>query len=102
MAIFMKRRISINKKSKSDLDKFPMVECVWLDISADSSWQNFDTLKNKKLPTCITKGHLFSQTKGITRIFSEYSLKENSKTEIDEIGNTTIIPNSVIVEIKKI
>ena len=52
------------------------------------------------LATCVTKGHLLSQTKGVTRIFGDYSA--NEKGEIEEIGNTTIIPNSVIVNIKKI
>ena len=98
----MKRKIKINKKIKSDLEKYPMVECMWLDIVSDSSWQSVETLKNSKLAICITKGHLLSQSKGITRIFGDYSLKENSKTEIEEVGNTTIIPNSVIIEIKKI
>lgn len=98
----MKRKIKINKKIKSDLKKYPMVECRWLDIVSDASWQSMDNLKNTKLATCITKGHLLSQTKGITRIFGDYSLKDNLKTDIEEVGNTTIIPNSVIVEIKKI
>jgi hypothetical protein len=102
MGIFMKRKIKINKKIKSDLKKYPMVECRWLDIVSDASWQSMDNLKNTKLATCITKGHLLSQTKGITRIFGDYSLKDNSKTDIEEVGNTTVIPNSVIVEIKKI
>jgi len=44
---------------------------------------------------------LFSQSKGITKIFGDYSLSED-KTKIESIGNTTIIPNSVIKEIKKI
>jgi hypothetical protein len=48
----------------------------------------------------VTKGHLLSQSKGITRIFGDYSA--NEKGEIEEIGNTTIIPNSVIVSIEKI
>ena len=32
----------------------------------------------------------------------DYSLADEESGKIDEIGNTTIIPNSVIVEIKKI
>jgi len=50
----------------------------------------------------VVANNLLSQSKGITRIFGDYSLKDNSKTDIEEVGNTTIIPNSVIVEIKKI
>ena len=51
---------------------------------------------------CVTKGHLLTQKGGITRIFGDYSLADEESGKIDEIGNTTIIPNSVIVEIKKI
>ena len=35
------------------------------------------------------------------RIFGDYSYNDN-KTEIETIGNTTLIPNSVIKEIKKL
>lgn len=98
----MKKRINIKRKNKSitDIANYPMVSVEWLDIESNSAWQNLKELQNAKLPTCITKGHLFSQSKGITRIFGDYSLaKDNS---IDEIGNTTIIPTNVIIEIKKI
>jgi len=96
----LKRKITINKKAKNWQDKFPMVEAVWLDIVSESGWQDIDNLKDQKLATCVTKGHLLSQTKGVTRIFGDYST--NDKNEIEQIGNTTIIPNSVIVSIKKI
>ena len=58
--------------------------------------------KKAKLPVCVTKGHLLTQKGGITRIFGDYSLADEELGKIEEIGNTTIIPNSVIVEIKKI
>ena len=77
-----------------------MVEVVWSDIVSESGWQDLDQLKDQKLATCVTKGHLLSQAKGVTRIFGDYSA--NDKNEIEQIGNTTIIPNSVIVSIKKI
>lgn len=77
-----------------------MVEVVWQDIVSESGWQDLDQLKDQKLATCVTKGHLLSQAKGVTRIFGDYSA--NDKGEIEQIGNTTIIPNSVIVSIKKI
>jgi hypothetical protein len=95
-----KRKISINRKSKDWKNKYPMVEIHWVDIVSDSSWQSLKQLKEHELPVCVTKGHLFSQAKGITRVFADYSLKD--KKELDEIGNTTIIPTSVIKEIKKI
>ena len=95
------KKISIPKKVNSEIEKYPMVSVEWFDIVSDSSWTNFETLKNSDLATCITKGHLLSQSKGITRIFGDYSLSEDRK-KIETIGNTTIIPNSVIKEIKKI
>ena len=96
----LKRKITINKKSKNLKDLYPMVEVKWLDICSDSSWQSIKQLQEATLPTCVTKGHLLSQTKGVTRIFGDYSEKENG--EIEELGNTTIIPNSVITSIRKI
>ena len=95
-----KKKISISKKAKHWKDKYPLVEIEWLDICSDSSWQSIDNLKLAKLPVCVTKGHLLSQSKGVTRIFGDYSA--NEKGDIEEIGNTTCIPNSVIVNIKKI
>ena len=71
------------------------------DIVSNSSWSSFDELKKSKLATCITKGHLFSQTKGVTRIFGDYSFADNG-VDIESVGNTTIIPNNVIKDIKKI
>jgi hypothetical protein len=96
----LKRKITINKKAKKWEDRFPMVSVTWFDIVSESGWQSIDNLKKSSLATCVTKGHLLTQSKGITRIFGDYSA--NEKGEIEEIGNTTIIPNSVIVSIEKI
>ena len=95
------KKISIPKKVNSEIEKYPMVSVEWYDIVSDSSWTSFENLKNSELATCITKGHLFSQSKGVTRLFGDYSFSEDKK-KIENIGNTTIIPNSVIKEIKKI
>lgn len=95
------KKISIPKKVNSEIEKYPMVSCEWYDIVSDSSWSSFEQVNNSKLATCITKGHLLSQSKGITRIFGDYSLSDDNK-RIETIGNSTIIPNSVIKEIKKI
>ena len=97
----MRKKIAIPKKVKNQIDKFPMVAVEWYDIVSNSSWTSFDELKKSNLATCITKGHLFSQAKGVTRLFGDYSFADNGK-EIESIGNTTIIPNSVIKEIKKL
>ena len=97
----MKKKISIPKKIKSEIEKYPMVSVEWYDIVSDSSWSTFDQLKKAKLATCITKGHLLSQTKGVTRVFGDYSFGDDGKS-IESIGNTTVIHNSVIKDIKKL
>ena len=97
----MRKKIAIPKKVKNQIDKYPMVAVEWYDIVSNSSWTSFDDLKKSNLATCITKGHLFSQAKGVTRLFGDYSFADDGKS-IDSIGNTTIIPNSVIINIKKL
>ena len=97
-----KRKLTINKKAKKEIEKYPLVEIKWLDITSDSAWQGIDDLLNIKLPICTTKGHLLTQTKGITRVFSDFALKDEKTGVIDEIANITLIPNSVIIDIKKI
>ena len=78
-----------------------MVAVEWYDIVSNSSWLTFDELKKSNLATCITKGHLYSQGKGVTKLFGDYSYADNG-VDIESIGNTTIIPNSVIKDIKKL
>ena len=97
-----KKKIQINTRATREIDRYPMVAVYWLDICSDSSWQSIEGCKKAKLPVCVTKGHLLTQKGGITRIFGDYSLADEELGKIEEIGNTTIIPNSVIVEIKKI
>ena len=97
----MRKKIAIPKKVKNQIDKYPMVAVEWYDIVSNSSWTSFDDLKKSNLATCITKGHLFSQVKGVTRLFGDYSFADNG-VDIESIGNTTIIPNSVIKDIKKL
>jgi hypothetical protein len=98
----MKRKISINKKAKRELDRYPMVEVQWTDIISDSGWQNVASFAKAKLPICVTKGHLLSQAKGLTKVFGDFALKNQETGEIDEIGNATIIPTSVIIKIMKL
>ena len=81
----MKKKISIPKKVKSEIDKYPMVSVEWYDIVCDSSWSTFDPLRKAKLATCITKGHLLSQNKGVTRVFGDYSFSDDGKS-IESIG----------------
>ena len=97
----MRKKIAIPKKVKNQIDKFPMVAVEWYDIVSNSSWSTFDEIKKAKLATCITKGHLLSQSKGVVRLFGDYSFADNG-VDIENIGNTTIIPTSVVKDIKKL
>jgi hypothetical protein len=72
----MRKKISSPKKINSEIEKYPMVSVEWFDIVSDSSWTSFDALKKSNLATCITKGHLLSQSKGVTRLFGDYSFAE--------------------------
>ena len=67
----MRKKIAIPKKVKNQIDKYPMVAVEWYDIVSNSSRTSFDDLKKSNLATCITKGHLFSQAKGVTRLFGD-------------------------------
>ena len=97
-----RKKIKINTKAEREIDRYPLVEVHWYDVISDSSWQSVSACKKAKLPPCVTKGHLLSQSKGLTRVFGDYALSEKEEGTIDEIGNTTLIPTSVIIEIKKI
>ena len=98
----MTKRKLINKKAKKEIEKYPLVEIKWYDITSNSAWQSLDDLLIAKLPICTTKGHLLSDNKGVIRVFGDYALKDEKTGVIDEIANTTLIPNSVILDIKKI
>lgn len=89
------------KKLNNKIEDYPFVEIRWMDIEGDSGWSDTKTLKNLKLPICVSKGYLLSQAKGVTRIFTDY-IETKEKDTFDNIGNTTIIPTSVIESIKKI
>jgi|TARA_R100000479_G_scaffold132234_1_gene69953 hypothetical protein len=89
------------KNLSNDITQYPFVEIRWYDIEGDSGWSDTKTLKHSKLPICVSKGYLLNQSNGITKIFTDY-IESKEKPTFDNIGNTTIIPTSVIVEIKKI
>ena len=97
-----RKTIPLNTKSLGDdISAYPFVEIQWLDIEGDAGWSSTKDLKKEKLPICVSKGYLLSQSKGITRIFTDYILNKDNPT-FDTIGNTCIIPTAVIQSIKKI
>ena len=77
------------------------MEVRWRDIVSDAGWQLIHDVIKFKLPEGVTKGHLLSQSKGMTRIFGDFS-KGKEEGSVEEIANTTLIPNSIIINIKKI
>ncbi len=79
-----------------------MVEVHWVDITSDPSWQSIGQIIKAKLAPCVTKGHLLATSGKVTKVFWDYALKNEETGEIDEVGNTTIIPNSVITKINKL
>jgi hypothetical protein len=97
-----KKTIPLNIKSLGNkIEAYPFVEIKWLDIEGDAGWSSTKQLNKEKLPTCVSKGYLVSQQKGVTRIFTDF-IKTKDKDTFEDIGNTTIIPTSIIVSIKKL
>lgn len=95
-----KRTVPLNTKVLSNkIGAYPFVEIEWLDIEGDAGWSNTKALNKLKLPTCVSKGYLVNQSNGITRIFTDY-IKAKTGDTFEDIGNTTIIPTSVIRSIK--
>ena len=97
-----KKTIPLNLKSLGNkIEAYPFVQIEWVDIEGDAGWSNTKSLNKSKLPICVSKGYLLSQKNGVTRIFVDYIKTKDSDT-FEDIGNTTIIPTSVIQSIKKI
>ena len=98
-----KRTIPLNLKSLgSDISKYPFVEIEWQDIEGDAGCSDTRALNKSKLPICVSRGFLVSQKNGITRLFGDYIRTKDKTLEFETIGNTTIIPTSVIQSIKKL
>ena len=97
-----KKIIPLNLKSLgNEIEAYPFVAIEWSDIEGDAGWSSTKDLKREQLPTCVSKGYLLSQSKGITRIFTDYILNKDKPT-FETIGNTCIIPTAVIQSIRKI
>ena len=97
-----KKTIPLNLKSLGNkIEAYPFVQIEWLDIEGDAGWSDTRALSKLSLPVCVSKGYLASQKNGITRIFTDF-IKTKDKETFETIGNTTIIPTSVIQSIKKL
>ena len=90
-----------NKTLGNKIEAYTFVEVRWLDIDGDDGWSTLDILRKEKLPIAVSKGYLFSQKGGVTRLFRDY-IESKEKPTMEDIGSTVIIPTSVIVSIRKI
>jgi hypothetical protein len=79
---------------------YKFVHVFWLDITSDSSWRSVEDVKEEKLPRCLSTGFLISDEDDMVRLVSDFNFKEDGS--IDECGNSTIIPSSVVQEIKEV
>ena len=79
------------------LIKNPLVTVLWVDITSDATWRDPVDFDKETLPICVSTGYLWSRNKNFVKLFADYSLKQNG--EIEDLGNTTIIPVSVIIKI---
>ena len=95
-----RKTIPLNvKKLGKNIEDYPFVEIHWKDICRAPAWSDTKSLLKSKLPTCVSKGYLVSQKGGVTRIFTDY-IQSKTDDSFENIGNTTIIPTSVIQSIK--
>ena len=44
-----RRKITLRKKVKNEIDKYPMVSVEWYDIVSNSGWSTFQELEKSKL-----------------------------------------------------
>ena len=79
---------------------YKFVKVYWVDITSDSAWRSLEEIKEEKLPRCVSTGFLVSDEKDVLRMVSDFNFKEDGT--IDECGNSTIIPKSVVQEVKEV
>lgn len=81
---------------------YKFVHVIWIDIQSDSSWRSIEDVKSDDLPRCLSTGFLISDDddEDMIRLVSDFNFKEDGS--IDECGNSTIIPKSVVQEVKEV
>ena len=80
---------------------YKFVHVYWIDIVSDSSWRSIEDVKESSLPRCLSTGFLVSEDDDdIVRIVSDFNFNDDGS--IDECGNSTIIPKSVVQEVKEV
>ena len=80
---------------------YKFVHVYWQDISSDASWRTLDEVKAENLARSLSTGLLVSDDKDeLVRLVSDFNFKDDGS--IYACGNYTIIPKSVITEIKEV
>ena len=67
--------------------------CKWLDITGSADWCSQDKAAKEEPAICFTIGFIVFQDKNKTIFSNEFSFMDPH-----EIGNRTVIPNSVILK----
>ena len=79
---------------------YKFVHVYWIDIESDSSWRSVEDVKESSLPRCLSTGFLIDDNEEMIRIVSDFNFNDDGS--IDECGNSTIIPKSVVQEVKEV
>ena len=86
------------KADMAEADTYAQVEVTWTDPMSDSSWLEIKEFLKMKPAICKTTGRLYTRKNSCTYIFGDWS--SDKEGNIDTVGNVTVIPNSLIKEIK--
>ncbi len=79
---------------------YKFVHVYWIDIESDSSWRSIEDVKESALPRCLSTGFLIDDSDEMIRIVSDFNFNDDGT--ISECGNSTIIPKSVVKEVKEV
>lgn len=79
---------------------YKLVQVSWVDISSDSSWRALDEVLKENLPRCLSTGYLVSEKDDVIRLVSDFIFNDDGT--IYECGSSTLIPKSVVQEIKEV
>ena len=79
---------------------YKFVHVYWIDIVSDSSWRSIEDVKESSFPRCLSTCFLIDDSYDTIRIVSDFNFNEDGS--IDECGNSTIIPKSVVQEVKEV
>ena len=68
----------------------------WEDIQSDSGWRDLKDIQDSKPAICVSTGWLVKHDKKVHILMSDYNY--NSKMEMGDGGNTTVIPTKNVIK----